>query len=132
MSSYAATPPECHRVLVVDEWLSLRSVIKGLTQKYALTTLSLPSAALKRIELGESWDAILAFIIMPEMSGFEFFRRMRQTRPDLAARLVLMTEADALPHLRNLQSKSRVPIVTKPADPETLLCVLSRAARSHS
>ncbi len=129
--SSAQTPAECHRVLVVDEWLSLRNLTRRLTQKYAITTLSFPSEALERIEQGDSWDAILAFIMMPEMSGFEFFRRMRQARPDLAARLVLMTDTDLVPHVQSLQSKSCVPIVTKPVDPEAFVEALTRAVCSR-
>ncbi len=120
--------PNRHRVLIVDELLSLRTLTRMLTQTHAVTTLSFPSEALDRIESGESWDAILSFIMMPEMSGFEFFRRIRRARPDLASRLVLMTDTNLVPHLRNLQSKSRVPIVTKPTDPESLVDVLTRAA----
>lgn len=123
--------PNRHRILIVDEWLSLRRLTRRLIQQCAITTVSFPSEALERIGSGDSWDAILAFIMMPEMSGFEFFRQMDRVRSDLAARLVLMTDTDVEPHLRNLRSKSPVPIVARPADPETLLHVLTRAVHSR-
>ena len=129
MSSRAQTPDR-HRVLIVDEWLSLRALTRRLAQRYAITTLSFPSEALARIVSGESWDAILSFIMMPEMSGFEFFRRMRQARPDLATRLVLITDTNLVTHLRNLQSRSCVSIVARPVDPEALIAVLAGAVRS--
>ena len=47
--------------------------------------------ALQLIQSGETFDAILCDLMMPEMSGIELYEQLLATRPEQAARMILMT-----------------------------------------
>lgn len=112
---------ERRRVLLVEDEISgLRPFGRGLDKHHDVTRVQ-AGDALRRIGSGEAWDVILAFIIMSEMSGFEFSRRVRAARADLGERLVLMASANASSHVANLQARSPVRIVHVPDSLECLL-----------
>ncbi len=67
-------------------------------------------------------------IMMNEMSGFEFSRRVRGARTDLVERLVLMTSATDASHVWNLQARSPVRIVHQPNSLECLLRLVADAS----
>jgi CheY-like chemotaxis protein len=124
--------PERRRVLVVDdEPLILSALTRSLGRQYNITALVSAKEALRRSVSGESWDGIVSDITMPEMNGFEFCRRLRAARPDLAERIVFMTGGCVSPRDHEVLEHCDIPIVVKPIDMEALLALLSRMASSR-
>jgi CheY-like chemotaxis protein len=79
-------------VFLVDDEPDITSVIKmGLEQKgFVVHAFNDPKKALQELRLnGKDCTVVLSDIKMPDMSGFELCRIVKQTRPDL--RVILMT-----------------------------------------
>ena len=127
-----ADAPERRRILVVDdEPLLLRALTRSLGRQYNITALVSAKEALRRCVSGESWDGIVSDITMPEMNGFEFCRRLRAARPDLAERIVFITGGCVSPRDHEVLERCDIPIIFKPIDMEELLALLSRMASSR-
>jgi CheY-like chemotaxis protein len=113
------------RLLIVDdEPLVLRSLARVL-QDYDVTTLSSPEEALRRLASGDSWDAILADVMIPEMNGVEFARRVVEACPHVAGHITLMTGGTATPVIRTMLEQSGLPAIGKPFDLGALRALLA-------
>src|SRR5262249_28639708 len=87
-----ATPPSLKglRVLVADNDERVRRSAPGLLGRWGciVETARDGKEALTMARLG-TYDAILADIRLPDVSGYEMYRRLREAQP--AARVILMT-----------------------------------------
>lgn len=88
----AERAPSRRKVLVVDDEESnaalVRRVLAGAGYEAESTTLS--RRALAMIER-TAYDAVIADIKMPELSGQELYGRARQIRPEMARRFIFIT-----------------------------------------
>jgi CheY-like chemotaxis protein len=113
------------RLLIVDdEPLVLRSLARVL-HDFDVTTLSSPREALGRLSSGDSWDIILADVMIPEMNGVEFARRAVQVCPAVAGHIAVMTGGTCSPVIRNRLEQSKFPAIGKPFDFDALRAVLA-------
>jgi len=86
-----ATGPR-RRILVVDDEPSLCATIERiLSRDHDVTAITSAKQALKLIEGGERFDAILSDLMMPEMTGPELYGKIGEAFPDQAARMIFMT-----------------------------------------
>lgn len=79
------------RILVVDDEPQLGKALARALGEHDVTTTTSSRDALERLLGGESFDAVLCDVVMPEPNGIELYRRVRAQRPDQAARFVFMT-----------------------------------------
>lgn len=80
------------RVLVVDDESDVRTAVARLLAGcHEVVEASGGSEALRRVESGETFDAILCDLMMPDLSGMELCAALRARWPDLASRVVVMT-----------------------------------------
>lgn len=114
------------RLLILDdEALLLRALARTLRRVYDVTTFSSPSEALEYLASGgDSCDAILTDLMMPEMNGMEFARQVSSARPDLANRIILMSGAAYTSSAQVSLHGRDLPMISKPFDPETLHALL--------
>jgi signal transduction histidine kinase/CheY-like chemotaxis protein len=73
------------RVLVVDDNATNRRVLSLQTAKWGMEVRETesPTAALRGLEAGETFDLAILDMHMPEMDGIELARKVRQQRPGL-------------------------------------------------
>ncbi|MGE0814310.1 MAG: response regulator [Vicinamibacterales bacterium] len=83
--------PSGARVLTVDDEPLLLDVIARMLPGVEVQTTTDAREALALIEGGAAFDVIFVDVAMPAMSGIEFFRRLREQHPGLAARVVFMS-----------------------------------------
>ena len=80
------------RVLIIDDDALIRTAIsRALSGDHDLTSLESASAALDTIVAGTRYDVILCDLMMPAMTGIEFFERLRVLVPEQTERLVFLT-----------------------------------------
>jgi CheY-like chemotaxis protein len=80
------------RILVVDDDAQVRTAIaRVLGGGHEVVEASGGREALVLVEAGESFDAILCDLMMPDLSGMDLYAALRARAPELAARVVLMT-----------------------------------------
>jgi len=79
-------------VLVVDDEEPVANLLARLLRDLGHQPTSVTSAdeALQRLAK-DSFDLVLTDVKMPGMSGFELHQRIKQSMPDLAARVVFVT-----------------------------------------
>ena len=110
------------RVLVVDDELENGLVIRELMAPANVVVSTSVRDALEH--LSEDYDLVLTDLVMPEASGLELVRFIREERPELARRIVLMT-GSALEDLeRVLEEPESIRVVRKPLRRNDLLNLL--------
>ncbi|MFI5308777.1 MAG: ATP-binding protein [Polyangiales bacterium] len=88
----AAPPARRGRVLVIDDDAAMTSVLALLVgEHHDVETASGGRAALERLRAGERYDAILCDLMMPDVSGMDFYAELEATVPDLVDRVIFLT-----------------------------------------
>ena len=123
-------PPVRPAVLLVDDDLTLLSVLSRRVGRAGFEVLTATSgpAALKQLE--KSWPALLVIdLMMPGMDGFELARRVKQLA-DLPIIVLSAVEAsEAKVSALELYAED---YVTKPFDPDELVARIQRVLRRAS
>lgn len=109
------------KVLVIDDEEAVGTVCRRILQRENdVTVLTRADDALVLLLQGARFDVILCDIMMPEMSGPEFYEALRAGRPDVIDRVVFMSggaftarSRDFLDHVPNSR-------IEKPFDPQVL------------
>jgi len=79
------------RVLVVDdEPLLCLSMQRLLSQRHEVVACTDPREALRQVELGQRFDAVILDLAMPQMHGMAFLARLREAAPALAERVLVV------------------------------------------
>ncbi len=103
------------RVLVVDnERTILRVVRRILGADYELIDATLAADAVALITGGTRFDAILCDLLMPGLSGQDFYRHLLSVDPLVANRVIFMTGAATLPDVRHFLSLTGSAVLEKP------------------
>lgn len=87
-----AANPSRRKVLVVDDELAITQVVDRLLRaQHQVTTCTRATDALALFNQGERFDLIFLDLMMPNMSGEEFYHRVTALDPEQAQRVVFMT-----------------------------------------
>jgi CheY-like chemotaxis protein len=113
-------------VLVLDdEPLVCASLQRLLSRRFEVVPQTSPLQALRLLRAGERFDAVLCDLMMPELSGPDFFDRLREARPELASRVVFLTGGAFTEGTREFLRRTENPRLQKPCDAAELVAVLS-------
>jgi PAS domain S-box-containing protein len=119
------------RVLVLDdEELVLNSLQRVLSRHHEVVATSSPHAALARIESGERFDVILCDLMMPDMTGPEFYAELLKRVPAEAHRLVFLTGGVVDATVNDFLASIPNHRMDKPFDVRRLLALVQEVATS--
>jgi PAS domain S-box-containing protein len=125
-----ATSSRRRRVLVVDdEEILVRAYCRILERDHDVTALTSAPDALRRLEAGESWDALLFDLQMPDVDGVELFEKIELSRPELAPRVAFMTGGAFTPRALSFLERNTRPTLAKPIDAGALRDLVAQLAR---
>lgn len=80
------------QLLVIDDEEAIgRLITRLLEAEHDVTALADAADALELLENGEHFDVILCDLMMPQVSGMEFYREVERRYPDYLARIVFTT-----------------------------------------
>jgi PAS domain S-box-containing protein len=79
------------RVLVIDDEPAVGLAVRRVLKDHDVTVVTTAQEALRRIAGGEDFDVILSDLMMPGMSGMEFYGVLAGENPRMAARVVFVT-----------------------------------------
>ncbi|MEO6709037.1 MAG: response regulator, partial [Planctomycetota bacterium] len=80
------------RVLLVDDDVMIGNAVRRtLAAEHEVVAVTQAQEALRRIAAGDRFDVILCDMMMPLMSGSEFFQQLTQLAPEQAERVVFLT-----------------------------------------
>jgi len=124
------------RALIVDDNATNLRILASQMRAWGMTAVEMatPAEAIATVERGASFDVALLDTHMPEMSGVELSRKLRQIVPDpLMMPIVLLSSAVE----RSCVDGGSIvmAVLSKPVKPShfynTLLDILTRATRPH-
>jgi signal transduction histidine kinase/ActR/RegA family two-component response regulator len=118
-------PGRSGRVLVVDDDPFVRSALRRtLGQAHAITLASSAREALGRILQGGAFDLILCDLMMPEMTGMEFYAELQRLYPAQAEAVVFFTGGAFTPATLDFIERQAGRVLNKPVDTQRLLELL--------
>lgn len=122
-----ATPRR--RVLIIDDEPLLARAIAGTLEPQHETVASASARdALTRIRNGERYDVILCDLMMPEMTGMDFYESLAQLAPEQQRRLVFLTGGAFTDRSRAFLEQVSARLLVKPFDAATLLSLVAEVA----
>jgi len=79
------------RIFVIDSDPQTSSVVEAtFAREHEIVTTTSGFAAIERIAIGRAFDVILCDVEMPDLSGIELYRRLLESAPQTAAKVVFL------------------------------------------
>ena len=109
------------RILVVDDEPAICQFLKRVLtgEGHEVETVASAGDALERIK-GTRYNLILLDIKLPDKSGIELYKHIKDATPSWAKRIVFITGDVMGTDTRSFLSRTRVPYITKPFDTKQL------------
>lgn len=108
------------QILIIEDQLSTRKLLSNyLGNSYKVTEKDNAKDALKWLELGNQPDAIIADILMPEMTGIEFLSTIKDTNKSTAPVIILSSVENSAEKIKCFNLGARDYMI-KPFNPEEL------------
>jgi CheY-like chemotaxis protein len=122
--------PRRARLLVIDDERSFGDAVsRALSGESDVVVVDRASDALDRLRAGERYDVVLCDVMMSEIDGIEFHRRLSEVLPEEAARVVFITGAVLTARIDAFIARTRNLLLEKPVDVEGLRALLERRVR---
>jgi len=113
------------KVLIVDDEESIRFGLTRLIEQAGYTSLAAGTAAEAfRIFSAENPSVILLDMRLPDMTGMEFMKKLKET--DSYISIIIMTAYGTIETAVNALKAGAENFLTKPIDPDNLLVLLSK------
>jgi CheY-like chemotaxis protein len=116
-------------VLVVDDEPAVGSVLRRVLREHQVTVVTQAKQALELLSLGEKFDVILSDLMMPEMSGMEFYDEVLQRFPALAPRMVFVSGGAFTPVADAFLERVSNELIDKPFDAHRVREIVARLMR---
>jgi PAS domain S-box-containing protein len=133
-----ATPSSGHDVralarpsllIIDDERLVGDAIARSLSEDNNVDVVTDAELALSRIREGQRFDVILCDLMMPVMTGMDFYAEVMRIDPKLAGRIVFMTGGTFTSRARAFVENVAISCLEKPLDMGKLRSLLARAGR---
>jgi CheY-like chemotaxis protein len=116
--------------IVDDDPLVANAMNRMLGRTYEVLVTLGPHDVVARIRAGQSFDALLCDLMMPEMTGMELARLVAAERPELGKRLVFISGGIYTPEAMEFANEPGRYLVEKPFDEQRLRRAIERASES--
>jgi len=114
------------RILVIDDEIAIGNAIRRILSKENDVTLESDArAALQRLGT-ETYDIVFCDLMMPHMSGMDFFEELSKRAPDLAGRVVFVTGGALSPRSEEFLRATANVCLAKPFSQATLTSVIRK------
>jgi nitrogen-specific signal transduction histidine kinase/CheY-like chemotaxis protein len=122
----APAPGRRGRILVLDDDERVATALRRILERdHDVDVATDPRAALERVRGGESWDVVFCDLMMPEMSGMDWFEEARRAAPDLGARVVFVTGGAFTDAAREFLERVPNARMEKPFTPDEVRAVVA-------
>ncbi len=121
--------PRRGRVLVIDDEPRIGAAIRRTLLMHEVVVMTSARDALTAMAAGEHFDLVLCDVMMPEMSGMDFFEEMTRDYPELARHIVFLSGGAFTPRAQAFLAKVPNPLLEKPFDPKQLRALVQTLLR---
>jgi nitrogen-specific signal transduction histidine kinase/CheY-like chemotaxis protein len=119
------------RILVVDdEAIVATAVARSLSPDHDVEIEHLSTRALERLKNGERFDVILCDVMMPNVSGVDFYLELERIAPDEVDKIVFLTGGAFVAQAREFLDNVPNLRLEKPFAPDELREIVSRLLTS--
>jgi PAS domain S-box-containing protein len=119
------------RVLVIDDEPMVGAVVRRtLEPDHEVVATTSGTAALERLRRGETFDFVLCDLMMPDMSGMDFYDAVRALSEPVAARIVFMTGGAFTPRSRAFLQRIPNARLEKPFETRQLRALVAERLRT--
>jgi len=119
------------KILVIDDEPALaRALGTLLGEEHDVVAELRATDALARVKAGAAFDIVLCDLMMPEMTGMEFFAELVRVAPALARKVVFLTGGAFTPESRDFLERVPNPRLEKPFDIDALFALLEKVRTS--
>lgn len=103
------------QILMIDDDPAIRRVVRVRFESHGHDVTEADSAfqALEMLKSGPPPDAVVCDIVMPGMSGIEFYRHLVECAPLLQHRVVFLTAVNRDPEIHRDVEQLGVPLLSK-------------------
>ena len=109
------------RVLVLDDDPRVAAAIsKSLEGEHDVEVATRAADALDRLSHGSRYDVVICDLMMPDMTGMDFYRELLRVAPQLASHLIFMSGGVFTPRARAFVEGIPNRCIEKPPDPAKL------------
>jgi PAS domain S-box-containing protein len=115
------------RVLVMDDDLAVAEALRQALAGHDVTIVGSAEAGLEAAK-GTRFTAIFCDVMMPGMTGIDFYERLSVLNPQQLARVVFMTGGVLTEAARRFLDQRSAPCLEKPVSSEQLEAVIARLA----
>ncbi len=118
-----------HVLVIDDEPMVALAVRRTLQSEHDVTMCQSATEALRLVDSGIKFDVILCDLMMPQVTGIDFFRIVSQRAPEQAARVIFLTGGAFTPRARAFLDETGNQRMEKPFDPQNLRAVVNHRIR---
>jgi PAS domain S-box-containing protein len=117
LSAPVPPPSKRGRVLVVDDDVSMsRTAVRILREEHDIVVVDNGRQALDLLRIGNEFDVVLCDLMMPQVSGMDFYAELSQRDAEQAARVVFVTGGAFTPRARDFLDSVTNHRLEKPFD----------------
>jgi nitrogen-specific signal transduction histidine kinase/CheY-like chemotaxis protein len=120
----------CAAVLIVDDEPALGLVLHRVLRDHEVSVVTTAKAALELLDAGRRFDVILSDLMMPEMSGMEFYEELARRFPAYLERLVFVTGGAFTPAGKEFLERIPNARIRKPFEPRAVRELVQRVVSS--
>jgi len=102
------------RILAVDDQAPVLRVLERMLRGHDVVCAESAREALDRIDAGDTFDLILSDVMMPGMSGLDFYEALLGRDPDLARRVVFLSGGAVTERAEAFLRSVPNPLINKP------------------
>lgn len=107
--------PELKALLLVDDDIQLASALQWILadEKFLVDLAGDGEEAIRKVKT-HRYDAVICDLMMPRVTGDEFYLKAKKLRPALADRFIFMTGFPADPKIKSFLAERDVKYLIKP------------------
>jgi len=113
------------RLLVIDDEAAVGESVASILANHDVCVETSGRTALERLRAGERFDRILCDLMMPELTGMDFYDQVAAIDPDLARRVVFVTGGAFTDRARSFLARVPNARLDKPFDIDQLMSVVA-------
>jgi CheY-like chemotaxis protein/two-component sensor histidine kinase len=115
------------KVLVIDDEALVRTyVTRALDDDHEVVAEASAKNALARVRRGARFDAIICDVMMPDVTGIDFYEQVSRLAPEQGARVIFLTGGAFSSRARRFLETTVNPVIEKPFEPTNLRSVVNR------